>query len=62
MKPTVGIDPQSRRSILDAVPNCADRVQPSSTPFTYYMEEAQELSDRIGVMDKGRLIAQGTHA
>lgn len=60
-EPTVGIDPQSRRSILDAVLEL--RRQGSTVIYTtHYMEEAQELSDRIGVMDKGRLIAQGTHA
>jgi ABC-2 type transport system ATP-binding protein len=58
-EPTVGIDPQSRRSILDGVKGLnADGVTVLYT--THYMEEAQELSDRIAIMDKGSLIAMGT--
>jgi len=58
-EPTVGIDPQSRRSILDGVKDLnASGVTVLYT--THYMEEAQELSDRIGIMDKGAMIALGT--
>ena len=58
-EPTVGIDPQSRRHILD---NVKDLNRQGTTVLytTHYMEEAQELSSRIAVMDKGRLIACGT--
>lgn len=60
-EPTVGIDPQSRRNILDSIQalNCQ-----SMTVFytTHYMEEAQELSDHIAIMDEGKVIAYGTHA
>lgn len=60
-EPTVGIDPQSRRSILDGV---VDLKRQGKTVLytTHYMEEAQELSDRIAIMDHGKLIEQGTHA
>jgi ABC-2 type transport system ATP-binding protein len=59
-EPTVGIDPQSRRNILDSV---KELNQQGTTVLytTHYMEEAQELSDRIAIMDQGRLIAEGTH-
>jgi ABC-2 type transport system ATP-binding protein len=58
-EPTVGIDPQSRRSILDGVKDLnASGVTVLYT--THYMEEAQELSHRIGIMDKGKMIAMGT--
>ena len=58
-EPTVGIDPQSRRSILDGVRDLnASGVTVLYT--THYMEEAQELSDRLAIMDKGKLIAMGT--
>jgi ABC-2 type transport system ATP-binding protein len=60
-EPTVGIDPQSRRAILDGVKDLnAEGVTVLYT--THYMEEAQELSDRIGIMDQGRMIAVGTQA
>jgi ABC-2 type transport system ATP-binding protein len=59
-EPTVGIDPQSRRNILDSI--VALKQQGMTVLYTtHYMEEAQELSDHIAIMDYGRLIAQGTH-
>ncbi len=60
-EPTVGIDPQSRRSILDAVKDLNARGK-TVLYTTHYMEEAQELSHRIAIMDHGRLIASGTYA
>ncbi|MGC9357511.1 MAG: ABC transporter ATP-binding protein [Anaerolineae bacterium] len=58
-EPTVAIDPQSRRYILDWV---KDMNQKGLTVLytTHYMEEAQELSHRIGIIDRGKLIAIGT--
>ncbi|OGO11424.1 MAG: export ABC transporter ATP-binding protein [Chloroflexi bacterium RBG_13_66_10] len=59
-EPTVGIDPQSRRSILDGV--VALKNQGTTVLYTTHnMEEAQELSDRIAILDHGKLIAHGTH-
>jgi ABC-2 type transport system ATP-binding protein len=59
-EPTVGIDPQSRRHILDGVKDL--QAEGATVLYTtHYMEEAQELSDRIGIMDQGRIIASGTH-
>jgi len=59
-EPTVGIDPQSRRNILDKIMDF-NRAGTTILYTTHYMEEAQELSDHIAIMDHGKLIAYGTH-
>jgi len=58
-EPTVGIDPQSRRAILDTVLDL-NKHGTSVLYTTHYMEEAQELSHRVGIMDGGQMIALGT--
>jgi ABC-2 type transport system ATP-binding protein len=58
-EPTVGIDPQSRRAILDTVKDL-NKMGMTVLYTTHYMEEAQELSDRVGIIDHGELIALGT--
>jgi ABC-2 type transport system ATP-binding protein len=60
-EPTVGIDPQSRRRILDMVKELRD-AGVTILYTTHYMEEAEELSDRVGIIDQGKLIALGTQA
>jgi len=59
-EPTVGIDPQSRRNILESVLEL-NRLGMTVLYTTHYMEEAQELSDHIAIMDHGEIIASGTH-
>jgi ABC-2 type transport system ATP-binding protein len=60
-EPTVGIDPQSRRRILEMVKEL--RQQGMTILYTtHYMEEAEELSDRVGIIDQGELIALGTQS
>jgi ABC-2 type transport system ATP-binding protein len=59
-EPTVGIDPQSRRHILDNVKEL-NRQGMTVLYTTHYMEEAAELSDHIAIMDQGKVIAYGTH-
>lgn len=58
-EPTVGIDPQSRRAILDTVKDL-NKQGMTVLYTTHYMEEAEELSDRVGIIDHGELIAIGT--
>lgn len=58
-EPTVGIDPQSRRAILDSVKELNQKGM-TVLYTTHYMEEAQELSHRVGIIDHGELIALGT--
>jgi ABC-2 type transport system ATP-binding protein len=58
-EPTVGVDPQSRNAILSSVE--ALGVEGIGILYTtHYMEEAERLCDRVGVMDTGRIIAEGT--
>src|SRR5512138_2562830 len=59
-EPTVGIDPQSRRNILDSVVALKDQGM-TVLYTTHYMEESQELSDHIAIMDHGKMIACGTN-
>lgn len=61
-EPTVGIDPQSRRAILDTVKNLNQKAGMTILYTTHYMEEAQELSHRVGIIDHGEMIAIGTQA
>jgi len=59
-EPTVGIDPQSRRHILDTVKQLREQRGMTVLYTTHLMEEAQELSDRVGIIDHGEIIALGT--
>ncbi|MEP7290017.1 MAG: ABC transporter ATP-binding protein [Chloroflexota bacterium] len=58
-EPTVGVDPQSRRNILDTV-KLLNQQGMTVLYTTHYMEEAEELSNRVGIIDHGELIACGT--
>lgn len=58
-EPTVGVDPQSRNSILEAVAELGGSGM-AVLYTTHYMEEAERLCDRIGIIDQGRLIAEGS--
>ena len=58
-EPTVGIDPQNRRRILDTVKQLRDERNMTVLYTTHLMEEAQELSDRVGIIDHGEIIALG---
>jgi ABC-2 type transport system ATP-binding protein len=58
-EPTAGVDPQSRVRLLDLVREQA-RSGAAVVYTTHYMEEAQELCDRIAIVDHGKLLAIGT--
>ncbi|MCK4412297.1 MAG: ABC transporter ATP-binding protein [Candidatus Eisenbacteria sp.] len=58
-EPTVGIDIQARLNILDVVREVV-RAGTIVLYTTHYLEEAQELCDRIGIMDHGRILAEGS--
>jgi ABC-2 type transport system ATP-binding protein len=58
-EPTVGIDPQARLNILQSV----KQVAASGTTViytTHYLEEVEQLCDRIAIMDRGKILAEGT--
>jgi ABC-2 type transport system ATP-binding protein len=59
-EPTVGIDPQNRRRILDTVKHLRDQRGLTVLYTTHLMEEAQELSNRVGIIDHGEIIAMGS--
>jgi ABC-2 type transport system ATP-binding protein len=60
-EPTVGVDPQSRNQILASVETLGTAGM-AVLYTTHYMEEAERLCDRIGILDRGRMIAEGTQA
>ncbi len=57
-EPTTGLDPQSRRAVWDYITSLAGRMTILLT--THYLDEAEQLCDRIAIMDHGRLIALGS--
>ncbi|MFC1900000.1 ABC transporter ATP-binding protein [Chloroflexota bacterium] len=57
-EPTLGLDPQARRAIWEYIAQFKGRKTILLT--THYLEEADYLSDRIGIMDEGKIVALGT--
>ena len=58
-EPTTGLDPQARRNFWELIQSIKARRK-TIILTTHYMEEAELLCDEIAIMDKGRIIAQGT--
>lgn len=58
-EPTVGIDPQSRNHILNAV-KTLNKNGTTIIYTTHYMEEAENLCSKIGIIDKGKIIVEGS--
>jgi len=59
-EPTTGLDPTARREIWNILMNLKKNRNTSLILTTHYMEEAEYLCDRIIIMDKGKILAQGT--
>jgi len=58
-EPTVGVDPQARLKILDVIRQVA--AQGTTILYTtHYMQEAEELCQRLAILDHGRILAEGT--
>lgn len=58
-EPTTGLDPQSRRRLWDVVLDFKSQGR-TCILTTHYMEEAEQLCDRVAIIDHGKIIAQGT--
>jgi len=58
-EPTVGVDPQSRNAILESI-ELLGRSGTAVLYTTHYMEEAERLCDRVGIIDGGKIRAEGT--
>lgn len=58
-EPTVGVDPQSRNSIFEIIEGLKAKGV-TIVYCTHYMEEAQRLCDRLGIVDHGEIVAQGS--
>ncbi len=59
-EPTTGLDPTARREIWNILMSLKKSLNTSIILTTHYMEEAEYLCDRIIIMDKGKILAQGT--
>ncbi len=59
-EPTVGIDPQNRRRVLDTVLRLRQEMGMTVLYTSHLMEEVQEISDRVAIIDHGEIIALGT--
>ena len=61
-EPTTGLDPQSRSSLWSEVARLAAEEGVTVFLTTQYLEEADVLADRVGIIDRGRIVAEGTPA
>jgi ABC-2 type transport system ATP-binding protein len=61
-EPTTGLDPASRNRVWEEVRRLNDELGMTIFLTTQYLEEADELAGRVGIIDKGRLVAEGTPA
>lgn len=61
-EPTIGLDAQTRRHIWDYISKLNKEEKVTMILTTHYMEEADELCQRVAIVDKGKIVAQGTPA
>ncbi|MFE0736230.1 ATP-binding cassette domain-containing protein [Streptomyces sp. NPDC058855] len=59
-EPTTGLDPRSRRTMWEIIRGLVTEQRVTVFLTTQYLEEADQLADRIAVLDRGRLVAEGT--
>ena len=61
-EPTIGLDPQSRRAVWDLLETLRKESEITISLTTHYMDEAEQLCDRIAIVDHGKIIALDTPA
>jgi ABC-2 type transport system ATP-binding protein len=59
-EPTTGLDPEGRRMLWTDIAELADQKHLTVLLTTHYLEEADQLADRVVILDRGRVVAQGT--
>jgi ABC-2 type transport system ATP-binding protein len=59
-EPTIGLDPQSRRAVWDLLEALRKESEITISLTTHYMDEAEQLCDRIAIVDRGKIIALDT--
>jgi ABC-2 type transport system ATP-binding protein len=59
-EPTQGLDPQNRANIWDYIRALKTQSKMTILLTTHYMEEAEALADRVGIMDRGEIVVEGT--
>src|SRR3712207_1594251 len=59
-EPTTGLDPQSRSALWEEVARLAQEEGVTVFLTTQYLEEADQLADRVGIIDRGTIVAEGT--
>jgi ABC-2 type transport system ATP-binding protein len=59
-EPTLGLDPQTRARTWDYIKRMAQTEQTTVVLTTHYMEEAEQVCDRVGIIDRGKIIALGS--
>ena len=61
-EPTTGLDPQARRNLWDVIRSINGEFGKTVVLTTHYLEEAEELCDRVAIMDEARVVAMDTPA
>jgi ABC-2 type transport system ATP-binding protein len=59
-EPTQGLDPQNRANIWEYIRDLKEKTEMTLLLTTHYMEEAEALADRVGIIDHGRIVAEGS--
>ena len=58
-EPTTGLDPQARTAMWDEITRLAESDRVTVLLTTHYLDEADRLADRLAIVDRGRVVAEG---